>query len=160
ALRLNGVKCWRFFVPFCQGNFHGPKDQYFLSHRWQRGEDGRSGVCRPRGPPALVRLEPPGALNQGSMLRLPAKGTLTPSELQEYRRLETLGDEVKLRGWLFDRNAAKDAIRLVWHDMTGERLFPSDIEVDTTEGGRFAAHRRGAAGQSFPTAAVDRAGAA
>jgi hypothetical protein len=80
--------------------------------------------------------------------------------LREYRRLETLGDEVKLRGWLFDRNAAKDAIRLVWHEMTGERLFPSDIEVEPMGGDRFAAHRRGAPGQSFPPAAVARAGAA
>jgi hypothetical protein len=86
--------------------------------------------------------------------------TLSPTELREYRRLETLGDEVKLRGWLFDRNAAKDAIRLVWHEMTGERLFPSDIEVETTADGRFTAHRRGASGQSFSSAAVDRAGAA
>ena len=44
--------------------------------------------------------------------------------------------------------------------MTGERLFPSDIEVEPMAGGRFTAHRRGASGQSFPPAAVDRAGAA
>jgi malonyl CoA-acyl carrier protein transacylase len=160
ALRLNGVKCWRFYVPFGQVNFHGPKDQYFLSHRWQKVEDERSNVRRPDAPLALVRLEPPVDLNQGSMLQVTAKVTLTPSELREYRRLETLGDEVKLRGWLFDRNAAKDAIRLVWHEMTGERLFPSDIEVEPMGGDRFAAHRRGASGQSFPPAAVARAGAA
>jgi hypothetical protein len=99
-------------------------------------------------------------LNQGSMLQVTAKVTLTPSELREYRRLEAPGDEVKARGWLFDRNAAKDAIRLVWHEMTGERLFPSDIEVEPMADGRFTAHRRGASGQSFPPAAVDRAGAA
>ena len=34
-------------------------------------------------------------LNQGSMLQVTAKVTLTPSELREYRRLESLGDEVR-----------------------------------------------------------------
>jgi malonyl CoA-acyl carrier protein transacylase len=160
ALRLNGVRCWRFYVPFGQVNFHGPKDQYFLTHRWSKVEEQCSGTRRPDAPLVLVRLEPPVDLNQGSMLQVTAKVTLTPSELREYRRLETLGDEVKLRTWLFDRNAAKDAIRLVWNEMTGERLFPSDIEVETTADGRFTAHRRGDSGQSFPPAAVDRAGAA
>ena len=160
ALRLNGVKCWRFYVPFGQVNFHGPKDQYFLSHRWHQVEEQRAAVRRPDAPLALVRLEPPVDLNQGSMLQVTAKVTLTPSEFREYRRLETLGDEVKVRGWLFDRNAAKDAIRLVWYEMTGERLFPSDIEVEPMPCGRCTAHRRGDAGQSFPPAAVDRAGAA
>jgi acyl transferase domain-containing protein len=160
ALRLTGVKCWRFYVPFGQVNFHGPKDQYFLSHRWHQVEERCSDVRRPDAPLALVRLEPPVDLNQGSMLQVTAKVTLTPSELREYRRLEAEGDEAKLRGWLFDRNVAKDAIRLVWHDMTGERLFPADIEVETVADGRFAAHRRGDAGQSFPPAGVDRAGSA
>ncbi len=160
AIRLNGVKCWRFYVPFGEVNFHGPKDQYFLSHRWHQVEEQCSGARCPSAPLALVRLEPPVDLNQGSMLQVTAKVTLTPSELREYRRLETLGDEIKLRGWLFDRNAAKDAIRLVWNEMTAQRLFPSDIEVETTGDGRFTAHRRGDSGQSFPPAAVDRAGAA
>jgi malonyl CoA-acyl carrier protein transacylase len=160
ALRLNGVKCWRFYVPFGQVNFHGPKDQYFLSHRWHQVEELCSDARRGDAPLALVRLEPPVDLNQGSMLQVTAKVTLSPSELREYRRLETLGDEAKLRGWLFDRNAAKDAIRLVWHEITGERLFPSDIEVETMADGRFTAHRRGDSGQVFPPAAVDRAGAA
>jgi hypothetical protein len=160
VLRLNGVKCWRFYVPFGQVNFHGPKDQYFLSHRWHQVEEQCSHSRRGDKPLALVRLEPPVDLNQGSMLQVTAKVTLTPSELREYRRLEALGDEVKLRGWLFERNAAKDAIRLVWNEMTGERLFPSDIEVETIADGRFTACRRGDSGQSFPCAAVDRAGAA
>ena len=137
ALRLSGVKCWRFYVPFGEVNFHGPKDQYFLSHRWHQVEEQCSDARRPDAPLALVRLEPPVDLNQGSMLQVTAKVTLTPSELREYRRLETLGDEVKVRGWLFDRNAAKDAIRLVWNEMTGQRLFPSDIEVETMADGRF-----------------------
>ena len=160
ALRLNGVKCWRFYVPFGEVNFHGPKDQYFLSRRWHQVEKQRAGPRRSDAPLALVRLEPPVDLNQGSMLQVTAKVTLTPSELREYRRLETIGDEVMLRGWLFDRNAAKDAVRLVWNEMTGQRLFPSDIEVETMADGRFTAHRRGDSSQSFSPAAVDRAGAA
>ncbi len=160
AIRLTGVKCWRFYVPFGEVNFHGPKDQYFLSRRWSQVEDQCPGTRRGDAPIAVVRLEPPVDLNQGSMLQVTAKVTLTPSELREYRRLETLGDEATTRGWLFDRNAAKDAIRLVWHEMTGQRLFPSDIEVVAAGEGRFTAHRRGESEVSFPPAAVDRAGAA
>jgi hypothetical protein len=160
ALRLSGVKCWRFYVPFGEVNFHGPKDQYFLSHRWHQIEAQCSNARRPDTPVALVRLEPLVDLNQGSMLQVTAKVTLTPSELREYRRLEALGDEGRIRAWLFDRNAAKDAIRLVWNEMTGQRLFPSDIEVETMADGRCRAHRRGASGESFPPASVDRAGAA
>ena len=160
AIRLTGVKCWRFYVPFGEVNFHGPKDQYFLSRRWNQVEEQCSSAHRGDAPLAVVRLEPPVDLNQGSMLQVTAKVTLTPSELREYRHLETLGDEARTRGWLFDRNAAKDAIRLVWYEMTGQRLFPSDIEVEALGDGRFKAHRRGAVDQSFPPAAVDRAGAA
>ena len=149
VLCLTGVKCWRFYVPFGEVNFHGPKDQYFLSHRWHQVESQCSKARRPDTPLALVRLEPPVDLNQGSMLQVTAKVTLTPSELREYRRLETLGDEPKLRAWLFDRNAAKDAIRLVWNEMTGQRLFPSDIEVEAMADGRCTAHRRGALASRF-----------
>ena len=38
-------------------------------------------------------------------------------------------------------NAAKDAIRLVWNEMSGQRLFPSDIEVEKIADGRFKAVR-------------------
>jgi hypothetical protein len=74
----SSVKCWRFYVPFGQVNFHGPKDQYFLSHRWHQVEEQCSDVRRPDAPLALVRLEPPVDLNQGSMLQVTAKVTLTP----------------------------------------------------------------------------------
>jgi hypothetical protein len=58
ALRLSGVKCWRFYVPFGEVNFHGPKDQYFLSHRWHQVEAQCANARRPDTPLALVRLEP------------------------------------------------------------------------------------------------------
>ena len=90
AIRLSGVKCWRYYVSFGQVNFHGPKDQYFLSHRWHQVEVKRPDGPRPDAPLAVVRLEPPVDLNQGSMLQVTAKVTLTPSELREYRPDELL----------------------------------------------------------------------
>jgi malonyl CoA-acyl carrier protein transacylase len=154
--RLHGLTCWRFYVPFGEVNFHGPKDQYFLGEHWRRAE----GQLRPPAggcaPFALVRLAPPADLQQAAMLRVTAQVTLTPKEMRAFRRQLRGGPEARRR--LFDRIAAKDAVRLVWHALTGERLFPADIEAEEEAGGRYRARRRGAAGEFLPPAAVDRAG--
>src|SRR5262249_32668008 len=34
CFRLQGAKYWRFYVPFGDVNFHGPKDEYFLCKEW------------------------------------------------------------------------------------------------------------------------------
>ncbi|MFO0845680.1 MAG: polyketide synthase dehydratase domain-containing protein [Gemmataceae bacterium] len=148
-LRLAGVKCWRFYVPFGEVNFHGPKDQYFLGRRWTEVEE------KTETPFALVRLEVPPDLKQPAMSRVTAQVTLTAAEIAEFRCRTREGGDV--HGWLFDRIAAKDAIRLLWHDRTGERLYPADIECQQDEA-KYTAHRRGLPGDTFDRAVVAGAG--
>jgi hypothetical protein len=107
----------------------------------------------------LIRLETPSDLLQPAMLLVTAQVTLTPTEMREFRRRREHGAEVKT--WLFDRIAAKDAVRHLWHDLHGERLFPADIEAREEAPGRYRARRRagpGGADQELPPAAVARAG--
>jgi hypothetical protein len=152
--RLNGVKYWRFYVPFGRVNFHGPKDEYFLSRRWAEAEgQAPPGDGRP-APFALMRLDPPTDLQQASLQMVTARVTLTPPEMQAFRRLPRGSAEAK--AWLFDRIAVKDAVRTLWRELNGERLFPADIEVHGQSGGLFRARRR--SGEELPPAAVARAG--
>jgi hypothetical protein len=151
-LRLKGVKCWRFYVPFGEVNFHGPKDQYFLGRRWSEAEEQVERSAAPGF--ALVRLEVPPDLKQPAMSRVTAQVTLTPTEIAEFRRRTREGDDV--HAWLFGRIAAKDAARLLWFDRTGERLFPADIEG--TGDVEVTTHRRGNPAERFDGAVVARAG--
>ena len=50
-----------------------------------------------------------------------------------------------MTAWLFGRIAAKDAIRALWFERHGQRLFPADIELSAGEDGRAAARHRGGA---------------
>ncbi len=149
-VRLDGVKCWRFYVPFGDVNFHGPKDQYFLSRRWAEAEEQADAAA----PLALARLDIPPDLKQPAMNRVTAQVTLTPAEYREFRRRAREKDDV--HRWLFARIVAKDAIRLLWHDRTGERLFPADIECREEEG-VYHAHRRGRPDERFDDAVVAEA---
>jgi phosphopantetheinyl transferase (holo-ACP synthase) len=82
-----------------------------------------------------------------------ARVTLTPAELQYFRGLK--GPEPKLSEWLFGRIAAKDAVRMLWWQRHGERLFPADIEIQTDAHGRPVARRRGAtAGEALPAVSL------
>jgi malonyl CoA-acyl carrier protein transacylase len=150
--RLTGVKYWRFYVPFGRVNFHGPKDQYFLSRRWSEVE--AQAPSNARQPMALMRLEPPTDLQQAALNRVTACVTLAPQEMREFRALSR-GDAT--RTWLFDRIAAKDAIRVVWRELHGERLFPADIDTMLGLAGVYRGRRRGSPEQLFPAAAVDHA---
>jgi malonyl CoA-acyl carrier protein transacylase len=162
--RLNKVKYWRLYVPFEQVNFHGPKDQYFLSQRSTEVEDRVRSALAPaddqRQPPpfAVMQLDAPPDLQQAALQRVTAQVTLTPAEREALRRLPPRSSETQR--WLFDRIAAKDAIRAVWRQLQQERLFPADIDLVAESAGRFRARRRGAPDQPFPPAAVARAGAA
>jgi hypothetical protein len=158
SARMNGVRYWRFYVPFGRVNFHGPKDQYFLSRRWteieaqlwpQLGDLRLSSL-------ALMRLDMPPDLRQPHVHRILARVTLTADELHEYRRQSR--DEKKAAAWLTDRIAAKDAVRTLWRERQGERLFPADIQMSTIAAGLYQARRRASTGQEFPPVAAASAG--
>ncbi|MFM7151624.1 MAG: polyketide synthase dehydratase domain-containing protein, partial [Gemmataceae bacterium] len=154
-IRLDGVKCWRFYVPFGEDvNFHGPKDQYFLGRRWSEIE--KQTQPDSANPSVLVRLEIPADLKQAAMNRVTAQVTLTKQELREFSRLTRAGGPV--HPWLFDRIAAKDAMRLLFFEKTGERLFPADMECQEIAEGRLVAHRREHPDQPLGSAVLARAG--
>jgi len=150
--RLNKAKYWRFYVPFARVNFHGPKDQYFLSQRWTEVEAQAHATNGKLAPFTVMRLEPPPDLQQAALQRVTAQVTLTSAEKEAFRRLPPRASETK--GGLFDRIAAKDAIRVVWRELHEERLFPADIETVPEAAGLYRARRRGTPDQWFPSAAV------
>src|SRR5207244_637219 len=114
----------------------GPKDLYFLSRRWTEVDAHAPATA------AIVRLDPPADLRPAALNLVTARITLTPAELQQFRRLPR-GDAATT-DWLFDRIAAKDAVRMAWRELSGERLFPADIETIARSAGHYRASRRGA----------------
>jgi len=160
--RFTGARYWRFYLPFGEFNFHGPKDAYFLSSPWKkelRTADGevrndaqRSAIRNPQSeirnaplfpfsaPFAVIRLEPPANLLQVGMREVTGHITLTPAEFKQLRRAQ--GSPERLNEWLFGRIAAKDAVRALWWQEKGERLFPADIEIEADQYGRPSARRR------------------
>jgi hypothetical protein len=150
--RMSAVKYWRFYVPFGRVNFHGPKDQYFLSRRWNEAEAQLRPQLGPGADLVLMRLELPPDLQQAHLQRVVAQVTLAPDERNEFRGLRREpGRSVR---WLMDRIAVKDAVRTYWRDRQGERLFPADIETHEPEPQRHQCRRRGAAGEELPSAVV------
>jgi malonyl CoA-acyl carrier protein transacylase/phosphopantetheinyl transferase (holo-ACP synthase) len=147
--RIHRVTLWRFYVPFANVNFFGPKDEYFISKEW--------GLAEPRSaiPTSCMRLDIPPDQKQAAMRLVTAKVILAPSEFAQFRAIN--GDEQRESQWLFDRLAAKDAVRVLWHDRHNERLFPADIIVDMQENGNASARPRGPAGpEPFPTLSTAR----
>jgi len=130
--RLKGAKFWRFYVPFAKVNFHGPKDEYFLSKEW--------GLERYATNASLMKLDVPLDLKQAGMRLVTSKITLSPHEQQQFKGMQVT--ESRLDDWLFGRIAAKDAIRAVWKNQCGEKLFLADIEIDTDAHGKPVARLR------------------
>jgi malonyl CoA-acyl carrier protein transacylase len=148
--RLTSVKYWRFYVPFGEVNFHGPKDEYFLSVPWKQLAIGPPG--RDKKFSSLMRLDPPADTKQPVLRLATARVTLGPVELANFRALE--GTDEQINEWLFGRIAGKDAVRTLWWEHLGERLFPADMEVDLDSAGRFIARRRASvAANHFPRVA-------
>lgn len=160
--QLDSVRYWRFYVPFGQINFHGPKDEYFLS----QDEPGawpaeHAGTARAQ----LIRLEPPADLTQPAMRLVTGKMTLSQREWVELRNLN--GPERDEIDWLFGRAAAKDAIRILYWRRHGYRLYPADIEMEWDLSGigqawaRLDAHGQPdpkTQGKEWPAAVFARAG--
>jgi len=124
ARRLNGVKCLAVIYARSAISLPRPaKDTVFPQPSLASSREQRSDVRRPdcsaRPCPAWSRRGP----NQGRMLHVTAKVTLTPSELREYRRLECSATRSRAGFSIARRQGQKQiAIRLVWDEMTGERL--------------------------------------
>ena len=146
--RMSGLTFWRFYVPFAEVNFFGPKDEYFISKPWD------AVLARSSVPARCIRLDTPPDQKQRTMRIVTSKVALAPPEMAEYRGLG--GDEEQEISWLFGRLAAKDSVRLLWHARHGERLYPTDIVITSPNGRGLAARPRGTAAEAFPNVAIAR----
>lgn len=150
--RMIDIKSWRFYLPFGQVNFNGPKDEYFISYVWpsvaplEPDDDVEPAVC--------MRLDPSGDLTQSAMQDVAACITLSSREMREYRTRSFAA--VEKSAWLFDRVAAKDAARVWWALRTGERQFMADQEIEIDPRGRMLLRMRdGSRPAGYPNVAVD-----
>jgi acyl transferase domain-containing protein len=173
---LSGVRSWRFYLPFGDVNFHGPKDEYFLTKDWSQvlsGFQGQTmetdqsdeepeasfgGLQAESGAESwCVRMEPSPDLMQVALQSAAVQVTMTPRERQTLRELP--GDSTQRSHWLYERIAAKDAVRILWRLKSGERYFPADIEIQDDQYGRLVARRRGTSGKGpFPRVAAAACG--
>ena len=134
-LRLTGAGYWRFYLPFGKVNFHGPKDEYFLSRGWPEAVGGSAGFG------CCQFLEPPPDLKQPVLRAAGARVTLTPTELAVYETWS--GTDADLNDWFFGRLIAKDAVRAAWTAKHGEAMYSADIETEVVDG-RVVCKPRGA----------------
>jgi len=138
--RFTGVKCWRFYLPVDQVNFHGPKDEYFISRDWPLAQPPMAPAASGNAMQSwAVLLEPSADLVQPGMLAAAVRVTLSLAEQAAFRKLTENDDRV---AWLFGRVAAKDAARILWRHQCGERLYPADIEVGAASDDRLVATLR------------------
>jgi len=149
--RLIGVRSWRFYLPYGEVNFNGPKDEYFLTKDWPQAMPGSvESLAADDEPTAFggldapqrvenwcVRFEPSPDLMQPSLQGAAAQVTLSRQERQVFRELRASSAERSR--WLFGRVAAKDAARILWRLHHEDRLFPADIEIDCDDLGRYRA---------------------
>jgi len=137
--RMTGAAYWRFYLPFGNVNFFGPKDQYFLSTRVEAVESG-GGRC--------FVLDPPADLQQPVLRAAGVRVTMSPREHDEYAAVPEAGHT----GWYFPRLVAKDAARSAWGARHGGGIFPADLETNLTDGRTTVAHRAG--GEALPPVRV------
>jgi malonyl CoA-acyl carrier protein transacylase/phosphopantetheinyl transferase len=148
--KLDGAKYWRFYLPFGDVNFHGRKDEYFISKPLPEALPPGGEVSDDRGPTTFcVKLEVPPDLQNPAMVQVSGQITLTPEEIRQFKQLQTTDKQKS--DWVFGRMAAKDAARQLWFARHGERVFPADIAIDHDERGRPSARYRGEApAEEFP----------
>lgn len=148
-LRMRGARNWRFYVPFAKVNFHGPKDEYFLCQRWEEATEALKAAGFPRDL-RVLRFEPPIDLKQPTIRGVAARVTLSRDEFNQFNRLcADPASSIDPNQWLFGRLVAKDAVRALVADLTGEKLFIADVEI-ADDGGGVRATSRGGEGPILP----------
>ena len=145
-MRMTGASYWRFYLPFGDVNFFGPKDQYFLSRRLPEAETDTDHHCV-----RCYSLEPPLDLQQPVLRASGVRVSMTAREIDLYNKLP----EVERSDWFFTRLVAKDAVRAAWNERYGDGTFPADIESDLDNSGRIVCRPRGPMGKEpLPPVAV------
>ncbi len=140
--KIDRIKLWRFYLPFHDVNFHGPKDIYFLGDEWPEAApvavapstDDRPSCC-------CVRLRELNDLKHPALQLAGAQRNAQPDGVEGVSRSGAPGD--KIAQWLFGRAAAKDAVRILQRQRHGERPFMADVEIRADDHGRPVASPRG-----------------
>ncbi|QDS89207.1 Phthiocerol synthesis polyketide synthase type I PpsE [Rosistilla ulvae] len=133
--RINGVRLWRFYLPFHEVNFHGPKNVYHLSEEFATQASAADDAI------ATARFAWLDDLSQPTLLRAAAEVLLSEQEYEDFIDAQIPHAE-KVR-WVFGRVVAKDAVRRLWHQQHGQRLYMSDIDTRHDGNGRpYALPRR------------------
>ncbi|MCE9563601.1 MAG: polyketide synthase dehydratase domain-containing protein [Planctomycetes bacterium] len=132
--RLTGASYWRFYLPFGDVNFFGPKDQYFLCSRVPEAEVSDASRC--------YFLDPPLDLQQPVLRASGMRVTMTPREMASFQSTEL--DEAAKSDWFFSRLVSKDAVRSLWNTQQEGGTFPADMETDVV-GDRIVCRPRDAA---------------
>ncbi|MCA9185981.1 MAG: polyketide synthase dehydratase domain-containing protein [Planctomycetales bacterium] len=158
--RFSGCHYYRFYLPFHEFNFHGPKDVYFLSQEaeWTLPDDWRAGPEQGRQSPkaSCMLLDVPTDLQNPSMQVAAVAVMLSEREQKSYRELQLPVD--RQTEWLFRRAVGKDAVRQHWRARSGERMFMADVELEDHHGGYFTGIRRGERPALFPHVSVASTG--
>jgi malonyl CoA-acyl carrier protein transacylase/phosphopantetheinyl transferase (holo-ACP synthase) len=124
--RLAPAEYWRFYWPLEYVDFFRHKDQFLLGKRWPADANVSGQVC-------CLRVDPPDDLCQTVQRAALARVTLSRAEWSRFRLLKV--SDAERTAWLFGRIAAKDAVRALWFERHGQRLFPADIELEADEEG-------------------------
>lgn len=140
--RLAPAEYWRFYWPLEYVDFFRHKERFLLARDWPVSQ-AIDGQVR------CMRLDPPSDLCQPVQRAALAHVTLSRAEWEAFRVLKC--PDQQLTDWLFGRIAAKDAIRALWFERHGQRLFPADIDLEANgEGGWTARYRGGELGERLP----------
>ena len=131
--RMRGAKFWRFYLPFYNVGFHGPKDIYYLTEDWSEllpsSADANERLAQPftRENMSCIRFQPPQDMINPSIQVAASYVVLSPTEKAQFERLE--GSLAEKGLWMFQRFAAKDAVRRYREHNNDVRTFAADVEV-------------------------------
>lgn len=145
-LRLRGASYWRFYLPFGEVNFFGPKDNYFLSQHWDEAVPPGVDFAR------CYFLDPPLDLRQPVLRASGVRVSMTPREIAEYNAVAA--DDAAANDWYFSRLVAKDAVRGVRNLSHSEAIFPADMETELHAGRMVIRPRGNLTDVMFPAVAV------
>lgn len=158
--RIDPATYWRFYWPLSFVDFYRHHDRQLLAGDWrdeletvvgtgsQTDEEFLLGGSVAWGDdPArwramMIKVQP--ERTETTLRAVDARVCLSEDEWQFYQQLELSEDysEQESIDWLYGRIAAKDAIRSLWQERTGESVFPADIEILPDELGYPAARAR------------------
>jgi len=142
--RLTGASYWRFYLPFGDVNFFGPKDQYFLCSRMTEAESSEASRC--------YYLDPPLDLQQPVLRASGMRVTMTPREMEAFLAFD--GSDSEKSDWFFSRLVAKDAVRSLWNEGRDVGTFPADMESEIIAGKVICRPRGEPNGEPFPPVTI------